>query len=110
MTRLLCGELQEQMKGCAAAAQQRKGDKTKQDVVPFPSRSRTAWLLASRTSLDTGDDLQTSHLLGNGLDTRPHINSYCNRAQQQGLHFPTQNINKAHPGLRAAFKRGGVHS
>lgn len=110
VTQLLCGELQEQIKGCAAGAQERKGGKTKQDEVTFPSRSRTAWLLASRTSLDTGDDLQTSHLLGNGLDTRPHINSYCNRAQCQWLHFPTQNINKGHPGLSVAFKRGGVHS
>lgn len=110
MTRLLCGELQEQTKGCPAGAQERKGGKTKLDEVTFPSRSRTAWLLASRTSLDARDDLQTSHLLGNGLDTRPHINSYCNRAQCQGLHFPTQNINKGHPGLNIAFKRGGVHS
>lgn len=86
-TRLLCGELQEQIKGCPAGAQERKRGKTKLDEVTFPSRSGAAWLLASRTSLDARDDLQTSHLLGNGLDTRPHINSYCNRAQCQGLRF-----------------------
>lgn len=110
VTWLLCGELQEQIKGCPAGTQERKGGKTKQDEVTFPSRSRTVWLLASRTSLDAWDDLQISHLPGNSLDTRPHINSYCNRTQCQGLRFPTQNVNKEHPGFSVAFKRDGVHS
>lgn len=91
-------------KGMSSCCSGEKGRKTKQDdEVTFPSRSRTAWLLASRTSVDTGDGLQTSHLLGNGLDTRPHINSYCNTAQCQGLHFPAQNINKGHSGLKCSI-------
>lgn len=64
------------MRGFPADAQEKKGGKNEPDEVTVPSRSRMARLLASRTSLDTRDDLQTSHLLGNGLDTNPHINSY----------------------------------
>lgn len=83
-----------------ADAQERKGGKNEPDEVTVPSRSRITRLVASRTSSDARDDLQTLHLLGNGLDTKTHINSYSNRAWCQGLYFPTQNINKEHPGFK----------
>lgn len=99
-THFLCGELQEHMMGSPADAQERKGGKNEPDEVTVPSRSRITRLVASRTSSDARDDLQTLHLLGNGLDTKTHINSYSNRAWCQGLYFPTQNINKEHPGFK----------
>lgn len=58
------------------------------------------WLLASMTSLDDRDDLQTLQLLGNGLDTKPPINSYSSTAWFQGLYFLSQNINKENPGFK----------
>ena len=91
------------MKGSPADAQERKGGKKEPDEVTVPSRSRIARLLPSRTSSDAKDDLQTSHLLGNGLDTKPHINSYSNRAWCQGLYFPMQDINKKHPGFKRSI-------
>jgi len=73
------------MKASPADAQERKGGKNEPDEVTVPSRRRIARLLASRTSLDARDDLQTSHLLGNGLDIKPCINSYSNRVWCHGI-------------------------
>lgn len=59
------------------------------------------------TSEHITDDLQTSHLLGNGPDTTPGINSYSNRAQCQGLYLPHKNINNERPDFEhSILKRG----
>lgn len=88
------------MKGPPADAQERKGGEKEPDEVTVPSRSGIARLLASRTSSGARDDLQTSHLLGNGPDTTPGIKSYSNRAQRQGLYLPHKNINNEPPGFK----------